>query len=167
MGQFLENREEKKGVNKLFIVAFIAAAAIIVGLIVALSFRPTREDGMARVLATAFHEGQAGFAELSKDIIISNDNSIESPMATGKISMFMHGKIRNKGTRNITVLEVNAAVVTQFNDVLRERRMLVVPLQQASLGPDETIPITLTLDGFDRSDDRANIRWRVTAIKAE
>lgn len=107
------------------------------------------------------------FDELSRDIIIANDNTIESPMATGKISMFLHGKIRNKGTRNITVLEVNAAVVTQFNEVLRERRMLVVPQQQASLGPGETIPITMTFDGFDRYDDRANIRWRVTAIKAE
>jgi hypothetical protein len=167
MEQFLEKREEKKGINKLFIAAFIAAAVIVVGIIVAMSFRPTREDGIAQVLATALQDGQTGFAELSKDIIISNDNTIESPMATGRISMFMHGKIRNKGTRNITVLEVNAAVVTQFNEVLRERRMLVVPLQQSSLGPDETIPITLTLDGFDKSDDRANIRWKVTAIKAE
>ncbi|MBK7802513.1 MAG: hypothetical protein IPJ55_07545 [Chloracidobacterium sp.] len=35
------------------------------------------------------------------------------------------------------------------------------------LGPNQTIPITLTLDGFDRKDDRANIRWKVTAIRAE
>lgn len=167
MEHFLEQRNEKQGINKVFVAAFIAAAVIIVGIIVALSFRPSLEDRMAHVLGSALHEGQTGFAELSKDIIISNDNSIESPMATGKISMFLHGKVRNKGARNITVLEVNAAVVTQFNEVLRERRMLVVPQQQQSLGPDETVPITLTLDGFDRSDDRANIRWRVTAIKAD
>ena len=167
MVQFLENRQEKRGINKVFIAAFVAAAVIIVAIVVAMSFRPTLEDRMNQLLGTALHEGQPGFAELSKDIVISNDNSVESPMATGKISMFLHGKIRNKGTRNINVLEVNAAVVTQFNDVLRERRMLVVPMQQASLGPDETIPITLTLDGFEKDDDRANIRWKVTAIKTQ
>jgi len=65
------------------------------------------------------------------------------------------------------VLEVEARVVTQMNDVLRERRMIVVPFQQDTLGPEETIPLTMTMDGFNKSDDRANIRWRVTAIKAE
>jgi len=88
-------------------------------------------------------------------------------MATGKISMFIHGNIRNKGQKSINILEVNVAVVTQFNQVLRERKILVVPVQQQSLEPGDTIPITLTLDGFERSDDRANIRWKVTAIKAQ
>lgn len=167
MEQFLENREEKRGINKVFIVALLGAAVLIGVVIFVMSFRPSLEDRMAKVLATAIHQGEPGFEDLNKDIVISNDNTIESPMATGKISMFLHGKVHNKGTRTITVLEVNAAVVTQFNQVLRERRILVVPQQEATLGPDETIPITLTLDGFEKSDDRANIRWRVTAVKAE
>jgi hypothetical protein len=167
MDSLLQKSNEKRGLNKVFITAFIAAAALITIVIVIMSFRPTLEDRMAAVLATAIHEGEAGFNGLSKDIIISHDNTVESPMATGKISMFLHGKIHNKGARTITVLEVNAVVVTQFNQVLRERRMLVVPLQQPSLRADETIPVTMTFDGFEKSDDRANIRWRVTAIKAE
>jgi hypothetical protein len=167
METFFGEKREKRGVNKVFIAALLGAAALIAVVIVVMSFRPSLEDRMAAVLATAIHEGEPGFDELSKQIIIANDNTIESPMATGKISMFLHGSIHNKGTRKITVLEVGARVVTQFNEVLRERRMLVVPLQQPSLGPDETIPITMTFDGFERSDDRANIRWRVTAIKAE
>jgi ABC-type lipoprotein release transport system permease subunit len=167
MEQFLEPRDEKKGINKVFIIALLGAAVLIGIVILVMSFRPSLEDRMAQVLATAVHQGEPGFDELNKDVVISNDNTIESPMATGKISMFLHGKVHNKGTRNITVLEVNAAVVTQFNQVLRERRMLVVPQQVATLGPDETIPITLTLDGFDKSDDRANIRWRVTAVKEQ
>ena len=81
--------------------------------------------------------------------------------------MFIKGNVRNKGTHNISTLEVNVAVITQKNEVLREKRILVVPIQQPILGPNQTIPITLTLDGFDRKDDRANIRWKVTAIRAE
>jgi uncharacterized repeat protein (TIGR01451 family) len=37
----------------------------------------------------------------------------------------------------------------------------------ATLAPGETIPITLTMDGFTKDDDRANIRWKVTAIKTK
>ena len=167
METFLGEKQERRGINKVFIAALIVAAALITVAIVVMSFRPSLEDRMAAVLATAIHEGQPGFDELSKEIIIANDNTVESPMATGKISMFLHGKVRNKGQKTVTVLEVGARVVTQFDQVLRERKILVVPQQQPSLGPDETIPITMTFDGFDKSDDRANIRWRVTAIKVE
>jgi hypothetical protein len=167
MATFLEQREEKRGLNKVFIIALLGAAAVIALVIIVLSFRPSLDDRMAAILATAVHEGEPGFAELSSEVVLSNDNSVESPMATGKISMFLHGKARNRGTRTITVLEVEAKVVTQVNQVLREHRMLVVPFQRERLGPDETIPLTMTMDGFERSDDRANIRWKVTAIKAE
>jgi hypothetical protein len=81
--------------------------------------------------------------------------------------MFINGNIHNKGDKTIDILEVRVAVITQFNQVLKERKILVVPVQQATLGPGETIPITLTMDGFSRSDDRANIRWKVTAIHAK
>ena len=80
--------------------------------------------------------------------------------------MYIKGNIRNKGNRVINGLEVNVAVVDTFNQVLREKRVLVVPTQRPQLGPGENIPISLEISGFDRKDDRANIRWKVTAIRA-
>jgi len=79
--------------------------------------------------------------------------------------MGITGRVKNKGDKTIDGLEVNVAVVDQFNQVLKEKRVLVVPTQQALLAPGEAIPITLTIDGFDKNDDRANIRWKVTAIR--
>ncbi len=159
--------EEKRGVNKLFIIAIIIGVVSIGAVIAFLSQKPSIDEQTATVLEGSHKEGSPEFVELNKDIIISTDDkTVQSPMATGRISMFISGKIRNKGTRTINTLEVNVAVVTQFGDILRERRILVVPTQQTILGPDDTIPITLTLDGFSREDDRANIRWKVTAIKA-
>lgn len=167
MDDIFKPAEKRRGVNKIFIIALLFGAAAIAAGIWALSFTPPMEVQTAKILEGAFREGAPEFAELNKDIIISTDEkTVQSPMATGKISMFIHGNIRNKGTRTIDILEVHVAVVTQFNDVLRERNILVVPVQRSILGPDETIPITLTFDGFDRSDDRANIRWKVNAIRA-
>ena len=143
--------------------------AVAIGAVIwVLSFRPPLDVQTARILEGSYREGSPEYAELNKDIIISTDEkTVQSPMATGKISMFISGNIRNKGLRTINVLEVKVAVVTQFNDILRERRILVVPVQRPVLAPGETIPITLSLDGFNKDDDRANIRWKVTAIKAE
>lgn len=158
--------ETKRGFSPLLIVGILAGVAIVAAGIYLLSFKPPMEQQTAQILAGALTEGSPEFAAANKDIIISTDDrTVESPTGLGTISMYIQGNIKNKGTKNITALEVNVGVVTQKNEVIRERRILVVPVQQPALPPGETIPITLTLDGFDRKDDRANIRWKVTAIK--
>ena len=160
--------KEKKGVNKVFIASALIGVAVIAVAIGLLSLRPSREVQLAEILEGSFREGAPEFTELTKDIVISTDkNTVESPMVTGTISMFINGKIRNKGTRTMNALEINCAVVTQFNEVLREKRILVVPTQVPRLGPEDIIPVTLSLDGFAKADDRANIRWKVTAIRVE
>lgn len=163
----LLQEEEKRGLNKTLIVGLVIGAAIVGLGLWLLSLRPPADEQMARILQAAYREGTPEFAELNKDIIISTDDkTVESPTAFGTISMYINGKVRNKGERSIDILEVNVGVVTQFNQVLKEKRILVVPVQQPVLEPGQVIPITLTMDGFSKEDDRANIRWKVTAIRA-
>jgi len=159
--------EGKRGVNKVFIVAVVIGAAIIGGILFWMSFKPSMEEQTAKILEGSLREGSPEFAALTKDIILSTDydKTLWSPMATGTISMFINGNVRNKGTHTLNALEINVGVVTQFNEVLREKRILVVPTQVPLLEPDQTIPVTLSLDGFSKQDDRAQIRWKVTAIR--
>ena len=162
----LFEKEEKRGINKAFILGGLIGMIAIAAVIFIAMQRPSMEDQKQAVLADALREGSPQFQEITKDIIISTgDNTVESPNAFGYISMFITGKIRNKGSRVINGLEVHVAVVDQFNQTLKEKRVLVVPTQLGQLGPGETIPITLSLDGFNKKDDRANIRWKVTAIR--
>jgi len=159
--------EEKRGINKTFVGAIVVALVLIGGIILLFSRRPPVDDQMAQIVASASHEGTPEYADLSKDIIISTDDrTVQSPTGLGTISMYIYGKIRNKGTRTIDILEINVAVITQFNQVLKEKRILVVPVQQPTLDPGQTIPVTLAMEGFSKDDDRANIRWKVTAIRA-
>ncbi len=163
-----EQTVEKKGVNKALVGGALAGIVLIAVAIFVMSFRPSMEDQMAAILEGSFREGSPEFNQITKDIIISTDpRTVQSPNGFGKISMFITGNIRNKGTNVINGLEVNVAVVDSFNNVVREKRVLVVPTQREQLGPNETIPITLSLDGFDKKDDRANIRWKVTAIRVQ
>jgi len=158
---------EYRGISKTLIVSFIVALLIIGGVIFLLSRKPPANEQMAQLVASANHEGSPEFNELTKDIIIATDDrTVESPTGLGTISMYIRGKIRNKGTKTIDILEVNAAVITQFNQVVKDKSILVVPVQQSTLEPGQTIPITLALEGFSKDDDRANIRWKVSAIRA-
>jgi hypothetical protein len=166
MDAFLEPQEEKKGINTSLIIGAIVGILVLAGVIYLLTRQPSMEDQKASILEGSYHEGSPEFAAITKDIIISTaDDTVQSPNAFGSISMYIGGKIRNKGDKTINGLEVNVAVVDTFNQVLKEKRVLVVPTQQPQLAPGDTITIHLEIAGFDRKDDRANIRWKVTAIR--
>ena len=166
MDEFFEPTEEKRGINKRLILGGVIGLIVVALGLSLLFLRPPVEEQKAKILEGAVHEDSPQFADLTKDIIIATDrDTVESPNAFGTISMFIKGKIYNKGNKVIDGLEVNVAVVDQFNQILKEKRSLVVPTKQPTLGPGETIEVNLTIDGFDKKDDRANIRWKVTAIR--
>jgi hypothetical protein len=167
MEDLFNQKNEKKGISKVFVVAILVGVFVMGVAVWVLSWKPPMDVQIAQVLEGSFKEGSPEFEELNKDIVLSTDDrTVQSPTGLGTISMFIRGNVRNRGTKTFDILEVNVAVVTQFNDVLKEKKVLVVPVQQPLMGPDETIPVTLALDGFKPSDDRANIRWKVTAIRA-
>jgi hypothetical protein len=166
MEPFLEPQEKKQGINKGYVIGALVGILIIAAAIFVLTRQPSMEEQKANVLEGSFREGSPEFEAITKDIIIATgDDTVQSPNAFGSISMYIAGKIRNKGSKVINGLEVNVAVVDSFNQVLKEKRVLVVPTQTPQLGPGETIDIHLEIAGFDRKDDRANIRWKVTAIR--
>lgn len=167
MDTLFDKEEKKSGINKGFLIGgFVGLVLIAIVVLIAMR-RPSMDDQEAAVLADAFREGSPQFQEITKDIIISTgDNTVQYANAFGGISMSIVGNIRNKGNRSINGLEVNVAVVDQFNQLIKDKSVLVVPKQREVLAPGETIPITLSVDGFKREDDRANIRWKVTAIRA-
>ena len=163
----LLNENEPEKVNYIGYIIGAVVGLIIIGAIVFIATRtPPMQEQEASVLEGAYLEGSPEFEEITKDIIISNtDKTIEGQNAFGGISMNIVGKVKNKGEKAIDGLEVNVAVVDQFGQPIKEKRVLVVPKQQPQLGAGETIPITLAMDGFTKDDDRANIRWKVTAIR--
>ena len=166
MDNHFEKKEEKKGFNMGFLVGGIIGVFVIGIIILVAMQRPSMGEQEAAVLADALRPDSPQFQEITKDIIISTgDNTVQYANAFGGISMAIVGNIRNKGNRAINGLEVNVAVVDQFNQQIKDKSVLVVPRQQEILAPGDSIPITLTLDGFKRDDDRANIRWKVTAIR--
>ena len=167
MDTILEKKEEKRGVNKIFLVGLLVGAAIIAGVMWLLTFQPTADEQRAKMVEGFVMEDAPGFADLSKDIVISTDfdRTTESPTGLGTIQMTIGGKIRNKGTKTVTGLEVNVGVIDRQNNFLKEKKVIFIPNQQPSLEPQQIIPVTVTLDGFSKEQERANVRWKVTGIK--
>lgn len=170
MDTFLQEKTEKKGINKLMLGAIVVAFLLIAGAIYLLSFQQSIEEHKQAVLEGALKQGSPEFEELSKQIIITTDaeNTSESYTGLGTIMMNVPATIRNKSDKTITLLQVNLSVVDRKNQTVKEKDVVVVPGLQASvLPPEDSIKIQQTLDGFPPKADRAMVRWRVTAIKTQ
>lgn len=167
MDTFLENKDEKRGVNKVLLAGLAIATLLVAGVIYLLTFQPTMEEQKQMALEGAYLEGSPEFQKYTNNLIITTDTlrTTQSLIGLGTIQMSIHADIRNKGDKAINGLEVNVAVVDLSNKVLRERRVMVVPNQREKLEPNETIHVAVPVDGFKKEDDRANVRWKVTAIR--
>jgi hypothetical protein len=168
MDTLLQNqKEEKRGINKVFLVAAIVAILLIAGVGWFLSLQPTGEEQKQKAMAGSHLEGMPEFEKYTNNIVINTDmnRTMESPTGLGTIAMTIHGDIRNRGEKTINGLEVKVGIVDKFNKVIKERKLMVVPNQTEKLNPKETIHVVVPMDGFKKNDDRANVRWKVTAIR--
>ncbi len=162
-------QKEKKGVNKVLLAAMLIAVLLVAGGIWLWSFQPTIEEQKQQALEGAHLEGSPEFENYTKEIIISTDTNrtIESPTGLGTISMMIHSDIRNKGDKTVNGLQVKVSVVDRFNEVIKEKKVMVVPNQVGKLSLNETIHVAVPMDGFNKEADRANVRWKVTGIRFE
>ncbi len=168
MDTLLQNeKKEKRGINKIFLVAIGIAVLLIAGIGGLLTLLPTAEQQKQKEIEGAFLEGSPEFEKYTNNIVINTDmnNTIESPTGLGTIAMAIHGDIRNRGEKAINGLEVKVGVIDKFNKVIKEKKLMVVPNQIERLNPQETIHVVVPMDGFSKNDDRANVRWKVTAIR--
>ncbi len=161
--------EEKKGVNKILLVGILIGTLLVAAAVWLVSLKPSSEERQQQLLAGAYLEGTPEFEQYTKDIVIQTemDNIMQSPTAMGTIMMSIPSKIRNKGQKTISALEVKVGVVDLAGKVVRERKLMVVPQQVETLPPGQTIRVVGSIEGFKKDDDRANVRWKVTAIKLQ
>ena len=127
------------------------------------------QEQVAQNIEGAVREGSPEFAALTKKVVIQTDEdrTMESPIGLGTIVMSIGGQIKNLTGKTLTGLEINVAVVDTFGNPIKDKTLIVVPNQYVKLNPNEVADVTVRIDSFDPKANRANIRWKVTAIKAE
>ena len=156
--------------NKSFLIAILIAVLIVGGGILLIwKLQPSMQEQQEQALSGALHEGSPGFDVLTKRIVAENDedNTWSSPIGTGYVMMQIAGKIRNNSDKTISGLEINVSVLDSFDKVVKDNTLTIVPTQQKKLAPKQEMDVKVRIDGFKPDDDRARIRWKVTAIKTE
>lgn len=169
MESFLQQPEKKSGLNKIMLAALGIGAIVVLAVIGFLLTRPTTTQIKNQVLENALREGNPEFEIYTKKISITTDTerTTESRTGLGKYVMSLRGIIRNMTGKTLTGLEIRATVVDSFDKPVKEKEVLVIPKQAEKLEAGQTLPVQVLIEGFNQDDDRAQIRWKVTAIKLE
>ena len=162
--------EKQKNVNKTLLVAILVAVLVVAGGVLLIwKIQPSMQEQQDQALVGAVREGSPEFDAVTRRIVAetNEDETWHSPVGTGGIMMQIAGRVRNNGDKVITGLEIKVSVVDIGGKVVKDKTLVVVPTQVKKLAPKEQMNVTVRMDGFKPDDDRANIRWKVTAIKTE
>ena len=154
---------EDKSRRKLII--FIAAfAAAFIAAFFYLLLRNTAAPSPPPTLAGAVRAGSPDFEKYSKLIVLDEQDADEAKRTLGDTVMSLHTTVRNLTGRTITGLEIRGAVVDHDGKPVKERTVVVIPGRQPDLDANKTMKVSVMLEGFTDSDDRANIKLDVTGF---
>lgn len=161
-----DRRLEEPDSRKTLIIVVAVAAAVVIALFFYLLMRAGGSSGGGEPrLEGALRAGSAEFAQYKSQIVLDDPEATEAKRALGDTVMSLTTTVRNLSNKTLTGLEIRGAVVDHQGQPVKERTVIVVPTRQAELAPNKTMPVTMMLEGMKDTDDRANIKMEVAAVK--
>ena len=154
--------EDKSHRTLIIVVAIIAA--VFIGGFFYLLLRSTVAPTASPSLQGAIRPGSPDWDKYSKLIALDEPEADESKRALGDTVMSLHTTVRNFTGRTIVGLEIRGAVVDHDGKPVKEKTLVVIPGRQSELDPNKTMKVSIMLDGFTDSDDRANIKMEVAGF---
>jgi hypothetical protein len=111
--------------------------------------------------------GLPGFEQFRRLIDVEGLEATQASLAPGAIVMELTATVRNSTGRTINELEMRGVVFNEKREPVGERTVSVVPKQQASLKPNETMKARILVEGIPPRVHRKEINMEVTGLRFE
>jgi hypothetical protein len=162
------NIAEPDGSRRLiFIVVAVISLLLILGLFFWMrsASKTSAGDPQQQRLEGGIRAGTPEFEQYRQKVIRDAPEATEAKRALGDTVMTLRTTVRNFSGRTLNGLEMYVAVVDMQGKPIRERTVIVIPTRRPELDNNETMEVPVTLERFTDSDDRANIKMEITAIR--
>ncbi len=155
--------------RKVFIVVGLATALLVALMVFwATRERPRNDRDMQPRLQNAVRAGAPEFEQLRSRVVVdfvADEDATESPRPLGDIVMELRPKVRNFTGRTLTGLELQATVVDLENKPLQTKTVIAIPrADQPELEPNKVLTVPIRMEGFKKTDVRANIKIDLTGL---
>ena len=165
MSEAAQSNAERDGSRRIIFIVVGIVTALILGGVLYLASRPPSSTSGPQRLEGALHAGSPEFEQHKQRIAVDAPEATEAERAIGDIQMVLRTTVRNFTGRTINGLEMRAAVVDVEGRPVKERIVIVIPARQPELEPNKTLTVPVLLEGFRKTDNRANIEMEVVGIR--
>lgn len=150
----------------VFIVVTVSSVLLIVGLLAWMRSAGSGPTGGQQArLEGGLRAGTPEFEQYRSKISMDKPEATEAKRALGDTVMTLKTTLRNFTGRTLNGLEMYAAVVDSQGKPVKERIVQVIPKTRPELNNNETMEVPVMLEGFTDTDDRANIKMEITAVR--
>lgn len=149
----------------IFIIVALISIVLVAGVIWLIKKVSTTTGSEQPRLEGALRAGSPGFDEANKMVKLDAPEAVEAKRAIGDIVMTLETTVRNFTGKTINGLEIYAAVVDSQGKPVKDRTVIVIPTRQPELDNNKTMKVPVMLEGMHDSDNRANIKMEVRAIR--
>ena len=160
-----DRRLEESRSNRTLIIVVAVAAGVVVALFFAFLFWASGPTPGEPRLQGAIRPGSPEFDQYKTQIVLDDPEAFESPRGLGDIVMSLKTTVRNLSGKTLNGLEIYAAVVDHQGKPVKERTVMVIPTRQPELAPNKTMEVSIALEGFTQTDDRAQIKMSLAGVK--
>jgi hypothetical protein len=113
------------------------------------------------------HAGLPGFEQYRRLINVEGLEATQTSRAPGVIVMELTATVSNSTGQTIKELEMRGVVFNERREPVGARTVSVIPKQQASLEPNETMKAHILIEGVPRRAHRKGIDMEVTGVRFE
>ncbi|MDQ3754641.1 MAG: hypothetical protein M3371_07915 [Acidobacteriota bacterium] len=152
--------------RKIFIVIALVAALPIAGLVYWVT-RSSPQSGPPH-LENALRPGSPEFEGMRERVVVEFDpdtNATEATRPLGDVVMTITPTIRNFTGRTLNGLELRATVVDSQGQPVQEKTVIPIPNRQPELENNKVLQVPITMEGFRKTDTRANIKIELTGVR--
>ena len=161
-----DRRLEEPESRKTLIIVVAVAAAVVIALFFYLLMRAGGSSGGGEPrLEGAIRAGSPEFAQYKTQVVLDEPEATEAKRPLGDTVMSLITTVRNLSNKTLVGLEVRGVVVDHQDQPVKEKTVIMIPTRQAELAPNKTMKVTVLLEGMKDTDDRANIKMEVVAVK--
>ena len=148
----------------VWIVVVVLAVLIAAGIFLLRRQAPDTGPVGQRQLANAIRPGSPEFAKYREQIVLDKVDPYEAERALGDVVMTLKSNVRNFTGRTITGLEIRSSVVDMQRNPIKERVDVYIPDRQPELENNKVMAVSVTLEGFKKNDNRADVKMEITGF---
>lgn len=127
--------------------------------------QPYRQSHSQPRLEESLSAGNPEFELLREKVLVEHLVGVEKMHPFSDLVIELTATVTNDTGRTISGMELQGAIVDSHGSLVRERTVVVIPVRQTTLEPDEAMNVRVLIENVNPDSERGHVSLEVTALR--